>query len=81
METINSALAENTTATSQSPEEGEEEEQERGVTDEKAASTGVFEGLKSSTTSSPDTDSPVMINVDVSPQWLLWYTNNVYNKI
>uniref|UniRef100_A0A3P8UI04 Pericentriolar material 1 n=1 Tax=Cynoglossus semilaevis TaxID=244447 RepID=A0A3P8UI04_CYNSE len=38
-----------------------EEEQER---DEKAASTGVFEGLKSSTTSSPDTDSPVMINVD-----------------
>ncbi|XP_024914679.1 pericentriolar material 1 protein isoform X3 [Cynoglossus semilaevis] len=64
VETINSALAENTTATSQSPEEGEEEEQERGVTDEKAASTGVFEGLKSSTTSSPDTDSPVMINVD-----------------
>ncbi|KAF0037180.1 hypothetical protein F2P81_010054 [Scophthalmus maximus] len=70
--TVNSTVDESATAEYPTPEEVEEEEEESEVgaaaaaaTEEDAAlSPGQDVQKKPSTTSSPDTDSPVMINVD-----------------
>lgn len=68
VETMNPKADEHTVAACQSPEEESKVEEAIASEENTAVSHSQDVPKEPTTTSSPDTDSPVMINVDVSPR-------------